>query len=92
MSAAAHALALNLGPARVDLNKLVAFNPDPHGATWTCIEGSERRGLVGVSIGTICLRHAAGYEVLLQLEDGRLASFSPDVLVPASPRASGVQS
>lgn len=91
MSAAANVLALDLGPTRVDLNKLVAFNPDPHGTKWRCIEGSERRGLIGVSIGTICLRHAAGYEVLLQLEDGRLASFAPDALAPASPLAQGLQ-
>lgn len=73
---------LDLGAMRVDLNRLVVFNPDPFGARWVSQEGSKRSGLRGKSLGTICLRHAAGYEVLLLLDNGRIESFAPDSLYP----------
>lgn len=84
-------LALDLGPVSVDLNRLVDFHPDPRGAMWESVEGSKRCGLRGKSLGTIGLRHAGGYEVLLQLEDGTLATFSPQALQPlrTSPAAAG---
>lgn len=74
----------DLGKTRVDLNRLVTFNADPFGARWMCVEGSRRFGLRGRSLGTICLRSASGYEVVLLLDDGRIESFAPLSLLPDS--------
>lgn len=67
---------------RIDLNRLVDFQPAPCGRRWRCTEGSKRRGTVGRAIGVIALRHASGYEVVLELDDGSLDTFSPMALVP----------
>lgn len=80
MNAASLLLATDV--AQLDLQRLVKINPDPFGARWISTEGSYRRGWRGKCLGTIEIRHARGYGVLLQLDDGRIEVFPPGVLRP----------
>lgn len=75
-------VALNIGALPLDVSKLVVFNPNPHGQRWRSASGDFRRGVEGVAIGTICLKHASGYEVVLQMDDGSIDSFAPMSLFP----------
>jgi len=64
--------------------KFVQFEEAP-GNTFYAIggEGGRRAGHVGRFIGTIGLRHANGYEAVLQFPDGQMDTFNPHELFPA---------
>lgn len=65
-----------------DLSKLVRFEETPDGARWIVGGGDRRAGLRGKCIGIVSLRHAGGYEVVLQLDNGKVDSFNPWQLFP----------
>lgn len=48
-----------------------------NGARYRVGAGDSRSGQSGTAIGVISLRHSAGYEIVLQLDNGRVDSFSP---------------
>lgn len=73
---------LGLATTDLDLNRLVDFHPAPHSTRYVVVEGSKRDGTAGVILGTIALRHAGGYEVVLQLDNGRIDTFGPHGLRP----------
>lgn len=77
-----HSNTLGLNTTDVDLNRLVDFHPAPHSTRYVVVEGSKRDGLAGLMLGTIALRHAGGYEVVLQLDNGRVESFGAHGLRP----------
>jgi len=81
----AHAtqLSLDTGPVKVDLNRLVTFEPAHTPGYWSVGgEGGRRSGEVGECLGVISLRHASGYEVVLQFPDGAIDTFAPMNLFP----------
>lgn len=65
-----------------DLLRLIHFEADPYGQQWEVGPGDKRAGRRGTSIGVVGLRHAAGYEVVLRMDDGSLESFAPMQLFP----------
>lgn len=69
-------------PIPVEIARFVKFTSVEDGQRYVVIEGSKRRGLRGRVTGIIGFRHASGYEVILQLDSGRLDSFAPMSLVP----------
>lgn len=52
------------------------------GARWIVGPGDKRQGSRGVAVATIGFRHSRGYEVVLQLDNGKLDSFAPMQLFP----------
>jgi hypothetical protein len=64
--------------------KFVQFN-EAAGDTFNVVGGigCRRSGHVGRFIGTIGLRHANGYEIVLQFPDGKMDTFAPHDLFPA---------
>lgn len=74
--------ALQLDVTAIDLARFVDFNVITEPQPWR-VAGFGRRGRqIGMSVGVIALRHAAGYEVVLQFPDGKLDSFNPHDLFP----------
>ena len=67
----------------IDLRRYVKFEPST-APSWWCVGGERGRrvGEHGLLVGTIQLKHAGGYEVLLQFPDGKLDSFAPNGLFP----------
>lgn len=74
---------LPLATTALDVGRFVTFTPDPAGARWEVGPGDKRAGQVGTCLGIIGFRHASGYEVVLQLDNGRIDSFAPLSLLPA---------
>lgn len=67
----------------VDLSKLVRYEEVTNGAWYRVGSGNARVGSYGRTIGIIALKHSSGYEVVLQLTDGTVDTFSPMQLFPA---------
>lgn len=67
----------------IDVRKFVDFHPNqqPSLVTIPGLQG-RRWGEIGKTVGTICLRHSNGYEVLVEFQDGKIESFSPHGLIP----------
>ncbi len=76
-------LSLPLATTKLDVRRFVKFHPDPFGSRWLVGPGDGRAGQLGRSLGTIALKHAGGYEVVLELDSGKIDSFSPMQLFPA---------
>jgi hypothetical protein len=68
--------------APAEMLRFVEFQPDPFGSRWECVEGSVRRGARGVSLGSLSVRHASGYAILLKLDNGKFDTFPPNALRP----------
>lgn len=60
----------------------VNFYPDPS----DCIvaAGEKRQGQRGTAIASIGVKHSRSYAVVMQMANGKLDSFSPMQLLPAS--------
>lgn len=74
------------------LLKFIQFNEAP-GDTFNVVGGifGRRAGQIGRFIGTIGLRHVAGYEIVLQFPDGKMDTFNPHDLFPADAEAFNAQ-
>lgn len=68
-----------------DVSRLVRFEKTPNGARWLVGPGDGRQGQRGKCIGIVSLKHAPGYEVVLQLDNGKVDSFAPMQLFPDLP-------
>ena len=67
----------------IDIAKLVQWNPSPLGARYVAASGDKRAGQTGTVLGTIALRHASGYEVVMQMDGtGKIETFAPRGLFP----------
>lgn len=65
-------------PAVTDLYRLVRCELVTDGAWWRVGGGGGRRsGETGLAVGILSLRHAGGYEIVLQFADGKVDSFQP---------------
>jgi hypothetical protein len=65
-----------------DLARLVHFEETPDGQRWVVGAGNSRAGMRGRSIGVISLKHSPGYEIVMQLDNGRIDTFAPYQLFP----------
>ena len=65
-----------------DVSRFVRFEETPNGGRYRVGPGDRRAGHTGKVIGVISLKHADGYEVVLQLDDGKIDSFAPMQLFP----------
>lgn len=70
------------GAPTVDVSKFVQWVPNNFGQRWRVGSDDSRIGQVGTALGNIALRHAGGYEVVLQLDNGKIDSFAPTSLLP----------
>lgn len=70
--------------SQVDLSRLVTWTPVEDGPRLRVGSGDQRAGQRGVQIGVIAFKHSPGYEVVLQLDNGRIDSFAPMQLFPES--------
>jgi hypothetical protein len=68
--------------ANAALARFVRVEETPNGARWLVGAGDKRAGLRGRAIAIVSLKHAGGYEVVLQLDNGKLDSFAPYQLLP----------
>ncbi|MGH8463091.1 MAG: hypothetical protein ACRER5_03025 [Pseudomonas sp.] len=76
----------------VDIAKLVQWNPSPLGARYVAASGDKRAGQSGTVLGTIALRHASGYEVVMQMDHtGKIETFAPNGLFPLPARHEPVE-
>lgn len=66
----------------VDLSRFVTWTEVQDGQRYRVGSGDSRFGLRGKQIGVIAFKHSPGYEVVLQLDNGRIDSFSPMQLYP----------
>ena len=74
--------ALPLDTPAVDVSRLVEWNPTPYGTRYRVGSGDKRAGQTGTMLGTIGLKHAPGYAVVLQMDNGKVESFMPMSLFP----------
>lgn len=74
---------LGLNTPQIDVSKFVKFEAST-GTQRFQVGGVDgrRSGEVGLCLGVISLRHAGGYEVLLEFPDGKVESFAPMALFP----------
>lgn len=81
---------LHLNVPAVDLKRFAAFVPATF-EQWYTPAGWPHRfgGRVGRWIGNVNLLQSSGYTVVLLFEDGTVAGFGADVLLPARPAAHG---
>lgn len=71
-------------PRVIDPMKLIRWEPTENGGYWQVGGfGGRRSGEVGRCVGIIALKHAGGYEVALEFEDGKVETFVPLSLFPA---------
>ena len=74
---------LGLETRDIDLAKFVKFEPSTSPMRYTVSgAGGRRSGQTGLCLGVISLKHASGYEVLLEFPDGKVDSFAPLDLFP----------
>lgn len=66
----------------VDLARLVRYEEVKDGPWYRVGSGDSRAGSYGQTIGILALKHSQGYEVVLQLTDGKIDTFSPMQLFP----------
>lgn len=66
----------------VDLTRMVRYEEVPDGTWYRVGSGDSRAGGIGQVIGILALKHSPGYEVVLQLTDGKVDTFSPLQLFP----------
>lgn len=68
--------------SRYDLARLVEFKETPDAPRWRVGAGNNRQGQHGQQIGVVSLKHTPGYEIVLQLDNGKIDTFSPMQLFP----------
>lgn len=74
---------LALETAAINVRRFVKFVATPQAARWRVIGGTGRwRERSGQEIGILSLRNARAFCVLLQFDDGQVASFHPNDLLP----------
>ncbi len=61
----------------VDLSRLIRYEEVKNGPWYRVGSGDSRAGGIGQVIGVLSLKHSQGYEVVLQLTDGKIDTFSP---------------
>jgi len=66
----------------VDVSRFVTWTPVEDGQYLRVGSGDQRAGQRGRQIGVIALKHSPGYEVVMQLDNGRIESFAPMQLFP----------
>lgn len=73
-----------IGLSENDLTSIFAVNPaPPELQTHFQVINGKNQGQIGKVLGTIGFKHAAGYEVVLRLSDGKTIAVPPMWLVPA---------
>lgn len=76
--------ALALDTPAVELSRFVVWNEYPDRPAFRVGGvGGRRSGQEGIALGNIALKHAGGYEVVMQFPDGKIDSFHPMNLFPA---------
>ncbi|MCQ9618340.1 hypothetical protein L1889_18035 [Paenalcaligenes niemegkensis] len=72
---------------KLDVSRFLVINeiPSEQQRRWVVGAGDGRMGQGGVAIATIGFKHAAGYEVVLHLDNGKQDSFNPHQLSPELP-------
>lgn len=70
-------------PSPEVIASLVHYEVFNNGARWIVGGMGRRGGQIGVAIGSLALKHAGGYEIVLRFPDGKIDSFSPMALFPA---------
>ena len=71
-------------PTPENIARLVHYEVFNTGQRWQVAGfGGRRSGQIGVAIGTLALKHAGGYEVVLRFPDGKIDTFAPMSLFPA---------
>lgn len=79
---------LELKTTAIDIRKFVHFEPVEDGReVFVGGMGGKRSQGRGVVVGIISLKHAGGYEVLVQFGDGKIEAFAPMSLFPATEAA-----
>lgn len=68
---------MKFDPARFVRTELIE-----DGARYRVGAGCSRAGQSGVAIGVVAFVHSRAYEIVLQLDNGRIDSFSPMQLFP----------
>ncbi|SAI59118.1 Uncharacterised protein [Bordetella ansorpii] len=66
----------------IDLSRFVRCEIVENGPRYLVGPGDRRAGQFGQVIAIIALRHAGGYEVVLQLDSGKQDTFAPMQLLP----------
>lgn len=74
--------ALALNTPKLDLSRFVQWNEYPERPLVRVGGVGRRAGQVGSALGNVALKHASGYEVVVQFSDGRVESFAPLDLFP----------
>lgn len=71
----------------IDLSKLVNYTEVEDGPWWRAGSGDSRFGQVGQQIGVIGLKHGGGYEIVMQMQSGKIETFRPMQLFPYTAQA-----
>ena len=66
----------------VDLSRLVTWTDVEPGRRYRVGSGTVRQGQSGMQIGVVALKHGRDFNVVLQLDNGSIESFSPMQLFP----------
>lgn len=76
--------ALNLdNTGGLDLSRFVEFQPNELGGYCKPAGVGRRAYEVGRVLGSLSIRHARGYAIVLQFPDGKIETFDPMGLFPA---------
>lgn len=75
---------LALDTPGIALHKFVKWTPYAIRRRVLVAGVGRRGGQVGTALGNIALRHAGGYEVVVEFPDGKQESFAPMALFPVT--------
>lgn len=76
--------ALSLNTPKVDVTRFVQWTEYPDRPLVRVGGTGRRAGQTGYALGNIALKHAGGYEVVVQFGDGKVESFAPMSLFPGA--------
>lgn len=68
--------------SQIDVSRFVKCNAYPEPRSVKVGGCGRRAGQAGMAIASIALKHAGGYEVVVEFPDGKLDSFAPLDLFP----------
>lgn len=72
---------LGLETPKIDVSRFVQWSPSPEPQR-VILAGERARRRAGLALGIIGLKHAGGYEVVVQFDDGKIESCHPMNLLP----------